>query len=155
VKNAQLDAIIAQFVDSAKSDGLTLDEIPILILHNFDSVPAFYFTTGTKTDIYKLHIFEDNRRIVGYIESKSIDIIVLSTVNSLFDFEMEFYDFIIPETKTKQFEFIDFPKDMYCLNDGIPCPPLLFDPQYSIFLFKSGTFVPLEIDNKLFLPFDE
>ena len=139
IKNTQLESIIHSFVDSiAKVEDLS-NSIPIMALHRLDSFPTFYFTIVEKEDVSHSCIFDKNRRIVGYIKTKSKDMIVLTTENSKFYFQMEFYKFLIPTNHTKQFDFIYFPDDMYCVPDekGIPCPPLLFEPNYKVFICRN------------------
>lgn len=142
VKNTQLDSIVRSFVDSIEKIESSSNGIPIMTIHHLDSIPAFYFTVDEKESITPMYIFSNNRRIVGYINTKNKDIIVLTSINSKFDFEMEFYKFLIPTDHLKSFDFIYFPDDMYCVADenGLPCPPILFDPNYKVFIYKNNKF---------------
>ena len=89
-----------------------------------------------------MYIFDYNRRIVGYIKTKSKDVIVLAKINSKYDFQDVYYKFLIPTTHTKKFDFIYFPDDMYCIPDekGIPCPPQFFDVDYKVFIYRNNKF---------------
>jgi len=142
VKNIQLDSVIQYFVDSVGKIKNLSNDIPIVALRHVDSFPAFYFTIVEKEDISHYYISELNNRIVGYIKTKKSDMIVLTTENKKMYFAMEYYKFLIPTNHTKKFDFIYFPDDMYCIPDekGIPCPPLHFEPDYKVFIYKNDMF---------------
>ena len=141
VKNIQLDSIICSFMNNNNEEIKDLsNKVPILALHHIDSFPAFNFTFVEKEDVSPYCIFEENRRIVGYVEIKNKDVIVLTKTNSKLYFAMEFYKFLIPTNHTKKFDFIYFPDDMYCVPDenGIPCPPHSFEPNYKVYIYKNN-----------------
>jgi len=141
IQNKQLSSLIHSFADSIGKR----EEVPVIVLHHLDSFPAFYFVFAEKEAITPMHIFMNNRRIVGYIKTKSKDVIVLTTINSEYNFRSEFYKFLIPTIRTKKFDFIYFPNDMYCINyipdeKGIPYPPILFEPNYKVYIYKNNEF---------------
>ena len=140
IKNTQLDSVIHSFVDSINRIKDLSHDIPIMALHHIDSFPAFYFTIVDKENVSPNCIFNNNRRIVGYIKTKNKDMIVLTTENSTSRFQMEFYKFLIPTYRTKKFDFVYFPDDMYCVPDekGIPCPPLHFETNYKVFIYRNN-----------------
>jgi hypothetical protein len=142
IKNTQLDSIIQIFIDNEVKT--VPNAIPILILHSIDSIPAFYLTETEKKYVSVKYIFQDNNRIVGYTEVKNSDVIILSTINSKFDFEMEFYKYLIPKNNTRLFEFVYFPNDLYCtsLTEDIPCPPMLFHYQYQKYVDSTNNIKP-------------
>jgi len=142
IKSTQLDSVIQSFVDSIKKIKELSNDIPIMALQSIDSFPAFYFTIVEKEDISHYYISELNTRIVGYIKTKSKDIIVLTKESDKMYFVMKYYKFLIPTYHTKKFDFIYFPDNMYCVPDekGIPCPPFHFEPDYRVFIYKNDMF---------------
>ena len=139
VKNPQLDSIIHSFVDSVGKIEDLSNDIPIMLLDHLDSVPAFYFISDQKEGMSSMYIFRPNKRIVGYAKTKNKDVIILTSINSIYDFEKEYYKFLIPTNHTKKFDFIYFPDDMYCIPDenGIPCFPTTFEPSFKVFIYKN------------------
>jgi hypothetical protein len=141
IQDSTLITIADKFIDSVKfSDDVTKDGIPLLILHKIDTFPGFYFTYAEKEDVSLKYIFRENRRIVGYVEVNSKDMIVLSTISDSYDFECNFLRFLIPTYTTKEFDFIYFPNNLYCVpdNSGFSCSPSLFNPPYKIFIYMEN-----------------
>jgi hypothetical protein len=150
VLNPQLKAVIQGIKDSIYiNNGLgTEKKVSIMVLRVYDSIPEFCFTSTDIDEVSTMYIFKDSRRIVGYIDLDDSPLIVLSSVSSQYEFVNVFYKFLIPTENTKRFEYIYFPDNLYCLPDenGIPCPPLLFDPYYYAYAFKDGRFVFMSND---------
>jgi hypothetical protein len=148
VVNAQLDSIIQGIKDNTNIRGV-LDPkkgVIIMVLRVYDSNPEFCFTLTETDDISVKYIFENNRRIVGYIDTEDFSLIVLSDESSQFDFVSNFYKFLIPTQNTKFFEYIYFPDNLYCIPDsnGIPCPPSFFNPYYYSYLYKDAQFIYMD-----------
>lgn len=143
VVSLQLDSVIDGLKDSCNfipsfEDG----EILVMLLRIYDSIPEFCFTIANKKDFAEDYIFNSGRRIVGFIEHKNIDFIVLSTELSKTRFEMDFYNYIHPTKDTKYFDYIYFPGNMYAImEDGIPYPPALFNPIYRSFVDNGSEIV--------------
>jgi hypothetical protein len=146
IRNKDLINLADNYIDSVKKyDSISkLEYVPVIILHKIDSNPAFYFYYDNikKEDLSTKFIASYNRRIIGYLEINGIEVIVLSTENEKFYFELEFYKFLIPTDQTKQFHYIYFPSDMYCLDeDGLPCLSGIYEPSpKNMYLFKDERF---------------
>jgi hypothetical protein len=140
IQDSTLVTIADKYIDSVKALEYFRDGFPLMILHEIDTFPGFYFTYAEKEDISLKYIFKENRRIVGYVEVNSKDMIVLSTMSGSYKFEHNFFRFLIPTYMTKEFDFIYFPENLYCVPDrsGFPCPPSLLDPSYKIFIYMEN-----------------
>jgi hypothetical protein len=148
VIDSKLSSLISGIQDSTWIQTHLSDEnkVLILILSVYDDCPEFVFGYSAIEIVSDRFIFYNNRRIVGYIDVDGSPLIVLSTIASQYSFINMFYRFLIPTEEKKYFPYIHFPDDLYCLPDenGIPCPPMLFDPLFHYFVYKEGEFVYLE-----------
>jgi hypothetical protein len=136
----QLDSLIHSVVIKTEQDMMRVNILELIFA---ESELNFVFCTSIYKDmVSKHHIFGNNKRIVGYIETSVGSMIVLSNVSEQLDFGYVFYKFIRPTDDKKVFDYIYFPDDLYCLTDekGIPCPPLLYDPIYYWYIFNGGKF---------------
>lgn len=116
--------------------------IGILVLRIFDSVPEFCFTIAKKEDVLNYCMYSTIRRIVGYVQNDKTMLIVLSEEHNTYKFESTFYEFLIPTSEKKYFEYIYFPDDQYAVNEkGIPNPPVLFDPYYYCYAYRDGEMI--------------
>lgn len=143
--NNQLNSLINSIKDSAYISK-EANNVIILELGIHDSAPEFCFTSTKKDKLNEYFIFSSNSRIVGYIEDKSrlTEIIVLSDINNLMDFEMIFYKFLIPTKEKKYFEYIYFPDDQYIVKEnGKGYPPPFFDPYFYYYTYKGNRIVPV------------
>jgi hypothetical protein len=140
IRNADIINIADKYIDSIETLEYFRDGFPLMVLHEIDTFPAFYFTYAEKEDVSLDYIFKENRRIVGYVEVNSKDMIVLSTMSNSYKFEHNFFRFLIPTYMIKEFDFIYFPENLYCVPDssGFPCPPPFFDPSYKIFIYMEN-----------------
>jgi hypothetical protein len=145
VVNPQLKSIIQGIKDSTYIKNVLEPNknVIIMVLRVSDSIPEFCFTSTEMDEVSEMYIFKDSRRIVGYIDIEDSSLIVLSSISSQYEFMNTFYKFLIPTENKKQFEYIYFPENLYCLPDrnGIPCPPLFFDPYYYSYAFEEGRFM--------------
>jgi hypothetical protein len=143
ITNNQLLSIAGSIKDSMNIVNQK-EYVIILILRNYNSSPEFCFTFAKAEDVSKDFIYIKNRRIIGYIQNNGIPIIVLSTENSKYDFEMTFYKFIVPTTEVKYFDYIYFPEDQYSIDSrGFGAPPPFFDPHYYYYACKGGKIVSI------------
>lgn len=108
-----------------------------------DSIIEIGFISVDKRSLSDTHIFEENRRIVGYLNIEKDTFIVLSNINSWSKFYDILYKFMIPTGNKQRFEYVFFPDNLYCRpEDEIFCPPLIFyDPHYYWYTFKDGKFI--------------
>lgn len=136
VLNANLQIIIDS-LDRKIEEKKQKDYELVLELNKHDSLPEFWFIYGTKGAINH-HIFSTNRRIVGYLENKNIDVLLLSNINDKMRFESFFYSFVKPSDKTKEFNYIVFPSWQYAVDEngrGLPYPSV--DYQYLFYIFEN------------------
>ncbi len=144
--NTQLDNVISGIKDSTFiKDNLADDNhVIVMVLRDFDSNLEFCFTSADKNDISRMYIYNNLRRIVGYLDHKGTDVIILSEEKHKYYFEDKFYKFLIPTKEKCNFDYIYFPDDLYVVDDkGKPFPSGLFNPYYYFFYFKEGNFVPI------------
>lgn len=141
VINSQLSSIISGIKDSAnmlREEG----DVIVLELRMMDSIPEFCLTSESKNEINKFYIYNQNQRIVGFIEDKRVnsDIIVVSEINNIYDFENTFYKFLIPTKDKKYFEYIFFPDDQYTVdkNGHGGEIPVFHDPCVYYYYYKDA-----------------
>jgi len=149
VVNNQLNSIINGIKDSTHilKRG---DDVIVLDLRTYNSNPIFCFSSTKKDDLNEYYIYSSNARIVGYIENKNIpnDIIVLSDINYIVDFDMTFYKFIVPTLDKKQINYIYFPDNQYIIDRrGFGTPPKIFDPFKYIYIYKGNKIFPFNNSN--------
>ena len=109
-----------------------------------DSTIEIGFISVDKRSLSDTHIFEVNRRIVGYLNIEKDTFIVLSNINSQSEFNKTVYKFMTPTGNKKRFEYVFFPDNLYCIPDEkeVLCLPLIFyDPHYYWYTYKEGGFI--------------
>ena len=147
VINPQLKLLISSIRDSCTfidryDEREYLETIPVIELIKNDSTLEFGFVSAGKKGFSETYIFEENKRIVGYLHMEKDTFIILSNIASLFEFCYIFYKFVIPNGNKQQFEYISFPSYLYCVTDnGFPCVPDIFDPYYYWYTYKEGKFI--------------
>jgi len=143
VISTQLKSIVHEYKKERKKDE---DIATVLYLNLNDSaeVVVGMISLDKRYDtISKKHIFEPNNRIVGFMVVEKDTLIVLSNIEHIVDFSIKAYKFIRPTNDKQYFDYIYFPDDLYCLTDenGIPCPPELYDPFPTWYIFKNNEFI--------------
>ena len=144
VVNNQLNSIINGIKDSAQILKYG-DDVLVLVLRISDSIPEFCFVSTKKSKLNEEYISSSNKRIVGYIVDKSLptEIIVLTNINSIFDFEMLFYKFLVPTDEKKYFEYIYYPDNQYVIDArGFGPSPPCFDPHFYFYIYKGNRIIP-------------
>lgn len=134
---------IIKYVSSNFQLGIESD-VPIIELLKTDSTIEFGFTTANRRNVCESYIYRFNKRIVGYYKYEDANYILLSNVSDKYDFENTFYEYLIPTEKSRKFDYIYFPQNMYILTDRanrIPAPPELFDPYYYWYVVNDGEFI--------------
>ena len=145
IENPELQGVLNNAcvkVQMLKNDEFVL----VLDLKLRDSDPEFWITYLEKKNL-NYYIFNANRRIVGYINVLNRDVVVLSTINSVTNFELTFYEFLKPTDYLKRFSYVYFPEHQYRINShGIGYPPILRDYNFLIYKFSEKRFVKLDIN---------
>lgn len=144
ITNSALSEILLDAKDNVYTNVLSeADDVMVMVLRSYGNSPFFTFTTARKGDISSDLIFDQNRRVVGYIEVEKEPVIVLSNIADKYEFVDIFYHFIHPTEQKHQFDFIYFPNQMYPIpdeSDNIPPPHLVNYPHYS-YIFDNGRFI--------------
>jgi len=97
VIHLQLKSLIVVVLDSTQFKDRWYDErgnpesIPVIELIENDSTLEFGFVSASKGSLSLKYIFEENKRIVGYLHIEKDTFIVLSNVDSQFKFYNTFY----------------------------------------------------------------
>jgi len=120
VSNHKLDSLIinltGEYIKKYKEEDR---QIIVLELLSNDSIPEFWFSFHEKNELRDYLIFQQNRRIIGYITKNNLQIILLSKINSKIEFENTFCTFIYPTEKMQRFDYIYFPDDQYKMYEEI------------------------------------
>jgi len=116
-------------------------------LREYKSNPEFWFNLIKKENV----IYENssyNKRIVGYVTDNKKDIIILSDINNIFDFEFIFYKFIQPTTNNnKKFDFVYFDEKQYQVDEqGRGFPPSGVRNNYWAYVFQDNKLIKMEDD---------
>lgn len=110
----------------------------IMELNRYDSIPEFWFSYQLNENINN-YIFNNNKRIVGYLNYNDVDFLLLSNINNKSDFEMFFYKFVIPTKEKKKINYLYFPGFQYTSDEtGNPLPPVARDQGYIVYAHIDG-----------------
>lgn len=139
VINPKLDSIIS-IVQKQPKILAQDDDVIVLILRDYDSKPEFCFTSCKSLEVSEKYIYNNTRRIVGYIDNP-VPIIILSDVLNIYDFEAIFYKFLRPTIVKRRFEYLYFPDNQYYADvHGAGKIPSFFDPYFYVFSFDGDSF---------------
>ena len=120
VSNHKLDSLIinltGEYIKKYKEEDR---QIIVLELLSNDSIPEFWFSFHEKNELRDYLIFQQNRRIIGYITKNNLQIILLSKINSKIEFENTFCTFIYPTEKKQRCDYIYFPDYQYKMYEEI------------------------------------
>jgi hypothetical protein len=120
VSNHKLDSLINSLTSEYLKKSKEKDrQIIVLELLVNDSIPEFWFSFHEKNELRDYFIFQQNRRIIGYITKNNLQIILLSKINSKIEFENTFCTFIYPTEKKQRFDYIYFPDDQYKMYEEV------------------------------------
>lgn len=146
VSNTNLQVVIDDLSTKIKQSKMDDYEL-VLELNKYDSIPEFWFMY-TKKSLANYRIFNSNMRVVGYLDNKNMDMLLLSNINNKTDFESFFYSFIKPSNKTKTFSYIFFPDWQYSADEkGLGYPPGFVDYRYLFYIFKNNKFEQVESES--------
>jgi len=120
VSNHKLDSLInsltSEYIKKSKDENKQIIVLEFLVN---DSIPEFWFSFHEKNELRDYFIFQQNRRIIGYITKNNLQVILLSKINSKIEFENAFCTFIYPTEIKQRFEYIYFPDDQYKMYEEI------------------------------------
>ncbi len=146
----QLDSLVSNFIN--ENANKKESEAIIIILRIFNCAPEFIFTITPKEYLSESFIYENTKRIVGFIELKNEQILLLSNESNKTEFEMDFYKFILPTQEQSCIPYVYFPEMQYnAYVDGTPYPPSIFDPKYYYFAYKDGQMVSIDYDKPVLI----
>ena len=140
IVNRQLSSIMQEYIGNNSIEG---DKALVLFLDQQDTVEYFSICRVNQSLLSKI-IFENNHRIVGFVYLKSQYVVILSSVKSKFVFENTFYKYIVPTNKKRQFNFLQFPDNIYTTiglsDDTNTCLSELIDIPCVVFMDSMGEF---------------
>lgn len=123
----------------------------VLELNRFDySIPEFWFSYQPRNRIPN-YIFKTTKRIVGYLDFNDLEIILLSNIDLIYDFETFFYDFLIPTEEIRNIEYLYFPNNLYRVDEKGKAIPIIYRENiamsYAIFIYFDEEFrhVPTDV----------
>ena len=140
IVNRQLYSIIQEYIGNNSIEG---DKVFVLFLDQQDTIEYFSICKVNQSLLSEI-IFENNHRIVGFVYLKSQYLVVLSSVKSKFVFESTFYKYIVPTNRKRQFDFLQFPDNIYSnmglSGDTNTCFSELIDIPCVVFMDSMGVF---------------
>lgn len=118
VSNHKLDSLINILTCEYKKK-YKEEERKIIVLEFLvnDSIPEFWFSFHEKNELRDYYIFNQNRRVIGYLSKNNFQILLLSRINSKIEFEEAFSAFIYPTEKKQRFDYLYFPDNQYKLYE--------------------------------------
>lgn len=143
------DIILESIVDSMVEMHLPIlqsekdEHVVSLNLAKRDSVLLFVFSSRKKNEIINRYIYRENKRIMGYINSKDKEVILLSDIDHLADIGTLYGRFIHPTGNKKPFKYMKYPSNLYIgeNQDSWPHFELIYDPTYIIYPFMNNRFL--------------
>lgn len=108
-----------------------------------DSVLYFVFSLRDEEELIVKYIYRENKRIVGYTNSRNIEVILLSDIDDLSEFGKQYERFIHPTKNSKAFNYMKFPENLYIRDDSNTWPDfeLLYDPTYIVYPYVNNSFL--------------
>ena len=118
ISNHKLDSIVNVFTheynkNTKKNSEVKSNNVIVIDLQFIDSIPQFWFSINDEKELREKYIFQQNRRIIGYLTRNNCNIILLSGINSKNEFENIFGQFVFPTKLKKTFDFLYFPDNQY------------------------------------------
>lgn len=107
-----------------------------------DSALLFIFSLRSEDELIKKYIFRQNKRIVGFVNSEGVEVILLSDIDELSEFGRQYAMFIHPTGILKKFDYMKYPENLY-IGEGQntwPSFELIYDPTYIIYPYEKNKF---------------
>ena len=120
-----------------------MKQILSLNLSQKDSALLLIFSLRNEEELIYKYIYRENKRIVGYTNSGEINVVLLSDIDDLSEFGGVYGRFIHPLGKSKLFNYMKYPHNLY-IGEGEnvwPTFELFYDPTYIIYPYVNGKFL--------------
>lgn len=157
ISNYGLDSIVNLFTHDYNSVNNNMDNGNVIVIdfQYHDSIPQVWISIHEKNELRDKYIFQQNKRIIGYLIKNERTIVLLSGVNLKSDFEFIFGSFIYPKSNTKRFDYIFYPDNQYESDSVVvrlesgdvikksrwPVVYSMYNPHYVQFKYVDGVFV--------------
>lgn len=143
------DARLKSIVDSMTEMHLPMlqpddnEQVLSLNLTKKDSTTLFIFSLRKKDEIINRYIYRENKRILGYTNSKNEEVILLSDIDDLDELGLLFGRFIHPTGTCKSFSYMKYPSNLYIGEEQNSWPnfELIYDPTYIIYPYLNNRFL--------------
>lgn len=114
-------------------------QIMTLNLSHKDSVLLFIFSLRDKNELMNKYVYRENKRVVGYTKAEDKDIILLSDIDYLPELGYLFGRFIHPIGKSKAFNYMKYPCNLYIgdRQNTWPSFELIYDPTYIVYPYMN------------------